>query len=117
MNEIIPTGDRVFMSMVGPAVSAKSHLIFQILKKGTFVPAFDKIFSSYQYFQKLYAEMHKKYATLNSLAVWTLTSSRTFPMMEQTINSLWTTRDEISRSKQFQKIAIAGRQLNSIITI
>ena len=57
MNKIIPTEDRVFMSMVGPAASGKSHLIFQMLKKGTFVTAFDKIFYFYQYFQKLYAEI------------------------------------------------------------
>ena len=39
-----PTEDRVSMSMVGPAASGKSHLNFQMLKKGTFVPAFDKNF-------------------------------------------------------------------------
>ena len=31
MNKIIPSEDRVFMSMVGPAASGESHLIF--LKK------------------------------------------------------------------------------------
>ena len=48
------------MSMVGPAASAKSHLIFQMLKKGTYVPAFEKTFSLCQYFLKLYAEMQKE---------------------------------------------------------
>ena len=81
MNKIKPTEDRVFMSMVGSAATGKSHSLFPMLKKGTVVPAFDKVSYFYQYFQKLYAEMQKdkkKYATLNSLAVWTLTSSRTF---------------------------------------
>ena len=50
----------------------------------------------------------KKYAILNSLAVWTLTS-RTFRMMEQTILIFDGSCDEISRSKQFEKLAIAGR--------
>ena len=45
--------------MVGPAASGKSHLIFQMLKKGTFVLASDNIFYFYQYFQKLYAEMQE----------------------------------------------------------
>ena len=57
MNKVNPTEDRVFMSMVGPAASGKSHLIFQMLEKGTFVLAFDKSFYFYQYSQKLYAEM------------------------------------------------------------
>ena len=60
MNKIIPIEDRVSMSKVGPAASGKSPLIFQMLKKGTFVPAFDNIFYFYQCFQKLYAEMHKE---------------------------------------------------------
>ena len=41
-NKVIPTEDRVFMSMFGPASPEKSHLVFRMLTKGFFVPAFDK---------------------------------------------------------------------------
>ena len=44
MNEIISTKEQIFISLVGPSGSGKSHLIFDWLKIGTFQPAFDKIF-------------------------------------------------------------------------
>ena len=95
------------MSLFGPAASGKSHLICQMLKTGTFVRPSDKTNYFYLYFQKLYAEMQKKNKAIsNSLVVWTLTSSRTFRMMEPTFDD---SCDKISRSKQFEKIAIAGR--------
>ena len=117
MNKIIPTEDRVFMSVVGPAASGKSHLIFQMLKKGTFVRAFDKIFYFYQYFQKLYAEMQKEVRNIEFIG------SLDFDFIENLPNDgtnylliFDDSCDEISRSKQFEKIAIAGRhrKLNCI---
>ena len=105
------------MSMVGPAASGKSHLIFQMLRKGTFVPAFDKIFYFYQYFQKLYAEMQREVRNIEFIG------SLDFDFIENLPNDgtnylliFDDSCDEISRSKQFEKIAIAGRhrKLNCI---
>ena len=44
MNKIISTKERIFISLVRPSGSGKSHLIFDWLKIGTFQPTFDKIF-------------------------------------------------------------------------
>ena len=44
MNKLISTKERVFISLVGPNGSVKTHLIFEWLKTGTFQPKFDKIF-------------------------------------------------------------------------
>ena len=55
MNKIISTKERIFISLVGPSGSGKSHLIFDWLKIGTFQPAFDKNFYFYQHYQPLYS--------------------------------------------------------------
>ena len=38
MNKLISTNERVFISLVGPSGSGKSHLIFDWLEIGTFGP-------------------------------------------------------------------------------
>ena len=43
MNKLISTKERVFISLVGPSGSGKSHLIHDWLVFGTFQPEFDKI--------------------------------------------------------------------------
>ena len=60
MNKIISNKERVFISLVGPSGSGKSHLIFEWLKIGTFQPKFDKTFYFYQHYQPLYGQMQKK---------------------------------------------------------
>ena len=60
MNKIISTKKRVFISLVGPDGSGKSHLIFEWLKIGTFHPKFDKIFCFYQHYQPLHGQMQTK---------------------------------------------------------
>ena len=42
MNKIISTKERIFISLVGPSGSGKSHLIHDWLIIGTFQPDFDK---------------------------------------------------------------------------
>ena len=44
MNKIKSTKERIFISLVGPSRSGKSHLIFDWLKIGTFQPAIDNFF-------------------------------------------------------------------------
>ena len=116
MNKIIPTEDRVFMSLVGPTASGKCHFILQMLKKGTFVPPFEKKFL-FSYFQKLYIEMQKEVSNVE------LIGSLDFDFIENLPNDgtkylffFEDSCDEISRSKQFEKIALAGRhwKLNCI---
>ena len=44
MNKKTSTKEQIFISLVGPSGSGKSHLNFDWWKIGTFQPAFDKIF-------------------------------------------------------------------------
>ena len=96
--------------MVEPAASGKTHLISKMLKKGTFVPAFDKIFYFYQYFQKLYAEMQQEIRIIEFISSLDVDFTENF-LNDGTNYLLFfdDSCDEISRSKQFEKIAIAGR--------
>ena len=50
MKKIISTKERIFISLVGPSGSGKSHLVFDWLKIGTFQPAFDRKFYFYQHY-------------------------------------------------------------------
>ena len=115
LKKVIPNEDRIFMSKVGPGASGKSHLIFQVLKKGTFVPPFDRFFYFYQYSQKLYAEMQEEVSNIEFIGgldfIENLPNDRTNYLLIFDDSS-----DEISRSKQLEQIPIAGRhkKLNSI---
>ena len=60
MNKIIPTNERIFLYLVVPSGSGKSHLIFDWLKIGVFQPTFGKIFYFYQLYQPLYSQMQRK---------------------------------------------------------
>ena len=51
MNKIISTKERIFITLVGPSGSVKSHLNFDLLKIGTFQTAFDKVSYFYQHYQ------------------------------------------------------------------
>ena len=42
MNKLFSTKERVFILLVGPSGSGKSHLIFDWLKIGTFPPKYEK---------------------------------------------------------------------------
>ena len=81
-----------------------------MLKTGTFVRPSDKIYYFYQYFQKLYAEMQKKESNIQFIG------SLDFDFIENLPNDgtnylliFDDSCDKISRSKQFEKTAIAGR--------
>ena len=110
MNKIVPNEDRVSISMVEPAASGKTRSIFQMLKKETFVPAFENIFYFHQYFQKLYAEMQREVRNTEFIGSLDFEFSENLP--NDGLNYLLIfddSCDEISRSKQFEKIAIAWR--------
>ena len=115
MNKITSTKERIFISLVGPSGSGKSHLIFDWLKIGTFQPVFDKIFYFYQHYQPLYSQMQRK--NLKFI------QGVDFDLIENLPNNgtkylliFDDSCEEISNSKQFVKIATAGRHrgLNTI---
>ena len=60
MNKLISTKYRVFISLVGPSETAKSQLIYNCFKIGTFQPNFGKIYFFYEHFQPLYDVMQKE---------------------------------------------------------
>ena len=59
MNKLISTKNRVFISLVGPSETAKSQLLYNWLKIGTFQPKFVKIYFFHQLSQLLYDIMQK----------------------------------------------------------
>ena len=64
MNKLISPKNRVFISLVGPSETGKSHLIYNWLKTGTFQPKFDKIYFFYQHSELLYDVMKKEIENL-----------------------------------------------------
>ena len=60
MNKLVSTKIRVFISLVVPSETGKSHLFYNWLKIGTFQPQFDKTYFSYQHSQPLYDVMQKE---------------------------------------------------------
>ena len=63
INKKISSKEWVFISLVGPSESGKSHLIFDWLKLDFLKPAFDKIFYFYQHYQPHYNQMQKNKAS------------------------------------------------------
>lgn len=117
MNKIISTKERVFMSLVGPSGCGKSQLIFDWLKIGTFQPPFDKVLYFYQHFQPLYECMQKINVSIEFIQGVDFDLINNLP--HNSTNYLLVFDDsceEISRSKDFVKIATAGghRGLNTI---
>ena len=117
MNKIIPTTERVFMALVGPSGCGKSFFIYQMLKNRVFFPSFDKILYFYQFEQALYVRMRREIANIEFIP------TIDFELMEKLENDgtnylliFDDSCDEICRSKQFEKLATAGRhrKLNCI---
>ena len=66
MNKIISTKEHIiFISLVGPSGSGKSHLIHDWLIIGTFQLDFGKIYYFYQHYQSLYGLMSKNIKNIN----------------------------------------------------
>ena len=110
MNKIISTEERIFISLVGPSGSGKSRLIFDWLRVGTFQPKFDKIYYFYQYYQSLYGLLRKEIENIEFI------QGVDFEFIENLPNNgtkylliFDDSCEEISSSKQFVKIATAGR--------
>ena len=109
MDKIISSKERDFISLVEPSGSGKLHLIFDWLKIGTFKPKFDLIlFSFYQHYQPFYGRMQRK--NLNFIQgvdfelIENLSNNETKYLLK--FDDSW---EEISKSKQFVKVATARR--------
>ena len=94
--------------LVEPSGYGKSHLIFELLKIGTFQPKFDKIFYFYQHYRFLYGQLQRK----NRKFI----QGVDFELIENLRNNgtkhlliLDDSCEEISISRQFVKTAAAGR--------
>ena len=109
MNKIISTNERIFISLVGPSGSGKSRLIFDWLQIGTFQPEFDKIYYFYQHYQSLYGAMQTKIKNIEFVQGVDFDKIENLPNIGKTLLIFDDSCEEISSSKQFVKIATAGR--------
>ena len=107
MSKITATEERVFISLVGPSGSRKSHLIFDWLKIGTFQPKFDKVFHFQQHYQPLYGQRQKKLIFFQGVDFELIENLRNYGTKNLLLFDEYC--EEISISKQFVKIASAGR--------
>lgn len=113
MNKIISTKERVFIPLIGPSGSGKSQLLFCMLKAGVFQPPFDKIFYFYQYHQPLYDQMQKQIKNIEFISCIDFELVENLPIDGTKYLLIFDDScEEISRSKQFEKIATAGRHKN-----
>ena len=111
MNNITSTKERIFISLVGPSGSGKSHLIHDWLIIGTFQPDFDKkIYYFYQHYQSLYGLMSENIKNIH------FNQGVDFEFFQSLPNNgtkylliFYDSCEEISSSKEFVKIATAGR--------
>ena len=110
MNKVIPSSERVFMSLVGPSGSGKTQFIYNMLKNKTFQPGFDKIFYFYQHYQQIYSEMEQVADDIEFVQCVDFDLIDELP--NDGTNYLLIFDDscaEISKNNRFEKIATSGR--------
>ena len=110
MNKIISTKERVFISLVGSSGSGKSHLIYDWLVFGTSQPEFDKIYYFYHYYKSFYGLMSKNIKNIEFVQGVDFELILNLPNNGTKYLLIFDDScEEISRSKEFVKIATAGR--------
>lgn len=119
MNKKISTDERLFMALVGPSGCGKSELIVDFFDKKVFVPTFDKIYLFYQHYQPILFEKLKsviQQSILYNSIDLNFVQGCDFDLIQdlpkttrKTLLIFDDSCEEISRSKQFEKIATAGR--------
>lgn len=118
MNKVISTKSRVFMSIVGPSGCGKSELITQFIENDIFQPKFDKIIFFYQFDQQDYFNRFEKTALEKNTSV-VFKMGVDFEFIEELpldgskyLLIFDDSCEEICRSKQFERLATAGRHRN-----
>lgn len=110
MNKLISTRERVFMSLVGPSGSGKTQLIYDMLKNGTFQPNFDKIIYFYQHYQSIYSLITDCVPNVEFIQCVDFELIGGLPNDGSHYLLIFDDScEEISRSKEFEKIATSGR--------
>ena len=110
MNKIISSKERIFVSLVGPSGSEKSHLIHEWLTIGLFQPDFDTIYYFYQHYQPLFGLVSKDVKTIEFKEVVVFEFIQNLPNNGTKYLLIFEDScEEISSSKAFVKIATAGR--------
>ena len=110
MNKIISTKERIFISLVCPSGSGKSHRIDEWLIIGTFQTEFDKIYYFYQHYQSLYGLMSKDIKNIEFIEGVDFEFIQNLPNNGTKYLLIFDDScEEISSSKDFVKIATAGR--------
>ena len=105
----------IFISLVGPSGSGKSHLIHDWLIIGTFQPDFDKIYYFYQHYQSLYVLMSKNIKNIHFIQGVDFEFIQSLPNNGTKYLLIFDDScEEISSSKEFVKIATAGKGLSTI---
>ena len=99
------------MSLVGPSGSGKTRLIFEMLRVGTFQPAFDKILYFYHFDQQIFRLMQKEIDNIEFISSLDFELINNLPTNDGTSYLLIfdDSCDELGRCKEFGKLATAGR--------
>ena len=110
MNKLFSAKNRVFISLVGPSETEKSHLIYNWLKIGSFQAKFVKIYFFNQHSQPLYDVMQKE------IEKFEFVRGVNFEFLDSLKNDgtkylliFDDSCEEICNSKAFVDIATAGR--------
>ena len=115
MNKKFSTQERFFISLVGPSGFGQSQLVFDLLKIGTFEPKFDKMFFLINIINLIKNKCKEKnlnlykLMTLNGFKILLNNGTKYLLIFDDSC-------EKISNSKQFVKVATAGRHrgLNTI---
>ena len=108
MNKIISTKEPIFNSLVGPSGSGKFHPIHDWLIIGIFHPEFDKIYYFYQHYQS--SLMPKNIKNFHFIQGADFVFNQSLPNNgTKYLLNFDNSCEEISSSKDFVKIATAGR--------
>ena len=113
MNKLISTKNRVFTSLVDPSETAKSQLLYNWLKIGTFQPKFDKIYFFINILN-LFTMLCKKngksgVCAWSKLWIYWFVKKQRYKVLVNFWRFMW--KDlQFKKSKAFVDIATAGRR-------
>ena len=119
MNKLISTDRRIFMGVIGPSESGKTHLLYEMLVAGTFQPPFDKILYCYRHWQPIYDEFignleNIEFVNSNSLDGLVEEGSNGAKLL-MIFDDV---AEEILQNEKFSNLATSGRHKNiSVIFI